>query len=296
MTMFLLIPLVIGCDNETGTDLPADAPVPVRIAGVSIGAQIQTRATTTTIIGGNIGVFRVATNGYSAQYNSKYTYSGGWKSDNAINVGGADATLCAYYPYGAVNFTNSTICTITAQNYTSDRDLCYATTGGANVCNKTPNVNFAMKRGYARLKLSVTRGNYVGNCRITNVKIKSGTAFCTSRTLDISNGTYGGSTTSGEWTYNPNLSIQGDATNTACDVLVPPQSVSDGLTITLTIDGVDRAVTIPAASFGSSLFDGQLYTIGLRITDTTITLTGSIGITDMETNNTVITNNTPTEV
>lgn len=278
MSIALLASLVAGCDNGADADLPADTLVPVKIADASISAEVQTRA---TISSGSMGVFRTSANGYTAQYNSQYTYNSGWKPNTTVYVGGANATLCAYYPYNAVTFTaNSTTCTLTAQKYDAAKDLCYAKTGGAAVCNKTPNATFAMTRAYSRLKLSIKRHatNYVGNCNITNVNIKhsTGTNFFVNRTLDISAGTNGGSATAGGWTYALNTgNMAANATNTAYDVLVPPQPVSGGLTITLTIDGVNRVVTVPAAQFSNNLNAGQQYTISLIITDAEIVLPAS---------------------
>ena len=219
MSIALLASLVAGCDNGADADLPADTLVPVKIADASISAEVQTRA---TISSGSMGVFRTSANGYTAQYNSQYTYNSGWKPNTTVYVGGANATLCAYYPYNAVTFTaNSTTCTLTAQKYDAAKDLCYAKTGGAAVCNKTPNATFAMTRAYSRLKLSIKRHatNYVGNCNITNVNIKhsTGTNFFVSRTLDISTGTNGGSATAGGWTYALNTgNMPANATNTMC--------------------------------------------------------------------------------
>ena len=59
-------------------------------------------------------------------------------------------------------------CTLTAQKYDAAKDLCYAKTGGAAVCNKTPNATFAMTRAYSRLKLSIKRhAAYPQKCRMT---------------------------------------------------------------------------------------------------------------------------------
>ena len=66
-----------------------------------------------------------------------------------------------------------------------------------------------------------------------------------------------------------------DVVTTYEAVLVPPQPVSGGLTITLTIDGVNRAVTVPAAQFSNNLTAGKQYTISLIITDAEIMLPAS---------------------
>lgn len=285
MSIVLLASSVAGCGNDADADLPADTLVPVKIADAGISAEVQTRAT--AILSGSMGVFRTTANGYTAQYNSQYTYNSGWKPNTTVYVGGANATLHAYYPYNAATFTaNSTTCTLTAQKYDAAKDLCYAKTGGVAVCNKTPNATFAMTRAYSRLKLSIKRHatNYVGNCNITNVNIKhsTGNNFFVSRTLDISTGTNGGSATAGGWTYALNTgNMAANATNTAYDMLVPPQPVSGGLTITLTIDGVNRAITVPATQFSNNLNAGQQYTISLIITDAEIVLpTSAVTVND----------------
>ena len=270
--------LLAGCSAERdGDSFGGEREVPVSVTTSLDSDFLQSRA---DVSAGSIGVFLSSAGGYKPQYNVEYSYSGGWKAAAPVYVGVPNATLHAYYPYNAVTFTaNSTTCTLTAQKYDAAKDLCYAKTGGAAVCNKTPNATFAMTRVYSRLKLSIKRlAAYVGNCNLTNVNIKhsTGTNFFVSRTLDISSGTNGGSATAGGWTYALNTgNMAANATNTAYDVLVPPQPVSGGLTITLTIDGVNRAITVPAAQFSNNLNAGQQYTISLIITDAEIVLPAS---------------------
>lgn len=286
--------LLAGCGSGEDKDFyPADAQMPVTIKTSLDADIIQTRA---NVSSGSMSVFLSNANGYKPQYNVQYTYTGGWKASAPVYVGIPNATLHACYPYNAATFAaNSTTCTLTAQKYDAAKDLCYAKTGGAAVCNKTPNATFAMTRAYSRLKLSIKRhAAYVGNCNITNVNIKhsTGTNFFVNRTLDISSGTNGGSATAGGWTYALNTgNMAVNATNTAYDVLVPPQPVSGGLTITLTIDGVNRAVTVPAAQFSNNLNVGQQYTISLIITDAEIVLPASAvtvndwsGVSNQDTN------------
>ena len=295
VTVVLLAVLAAGCGNEKDTELPADALVPVEIAGAGISAEVQTRATITS---GSIGVFRTGAN-YTQQY-EKYTYNNGWTpSANTIYVGGADATVCAYYPYDDAANRSGTAFTLGVQGWSAAKDLSYAYTTG--VSNKQPYVSFAMKRAYARLKLSITRkANYVGNCNITNVNVKSGSGnnFMTLRTLDIANGNLWGEVYQPDgWTYAVNLGdIASGATNTVYDVLVPPQPVKGGLTITLPIDGVNRYVTVPGGAYGDYFSAGWQYSISLTITDVAVTINGNINIVDMVTDNTVIQNDTPTEI
>lgn len=282
---FFALPALLlgGCDKDSGPDFTDGSPVVIEIAGASLEGIISSRATT-PISSGSIGVFRTTANAYTAQYNAKYTYkNGAWTADpNPVYVGGDNATLCACYPHGAATFdTNSFVCTLTAQKWTADKDLCYATTGGPAVCNHTPEVSFTLTHAYSRIKLNIQRdaAHFTGNCKITNVNLKNSTGnnFFSSRTLDISKGTYGGSATPAGWNYNPNITAiaAGATNNTAYDVLVPPQSVNGGLTITLKADGKDRAVTVPAGKFTSNeLAAGQQYVIYLLMTDTSIVVSG----------------------
>lgn len=287
--------LLAGCGSGEDKDFyPADAQMPVTIETSLDADIIQTRA---NVSSGSMSVFLSNANGYKPQYNVQYTYTGGWKALAPVYVGIPNATLHACYPYNVITFAaNSTTCTLTAQKYDAAKELYYAKASSSTVNNKTPNATFAMTRAYSRIQLSIKRHatNYVGNCNITNVNIKhsTGTNFFVNRTLDISSGTNGGSATAGGWTYTLNTgNMAANATNTAYDVLVPPQPVSGGLTITLTIDGVNRAITVPAAQFSNNLTAGQQYTISLIITDAEIVLPASAvtvndwsGVSNQDTN------------
>lgn len=272
--------LLSGCSAERdGDSFGGEREVPVSVTTSLDSDFLQSRA---DVSAGSIGVFLSSAGGYKPQYNVEYSYSGGWKAAAPVYVGAPNATLHAYYPYSASAFAaNSTTCTLTAQKYDAAKELYYAKASSSTINNKTPNATFAMTRAYSRLKLSIQRHatDYLsGNCNITNVNIKhsSGNNFFVSRTLDISTGANGGSATAGGWTYALNTgNMAANATNTAYDVLVPPQPVSGGLTITLTIDGVNRAVTVPAAQFSNNLNAGQQYTISLIITDVEIVLPAS---------------------
>ena len=287
--------LCTSCSEDTAVEWSYGESVPLGIEELRLEGTSDTRAggTPVTTNGTTIAVFLTNTGGYTPMYNKTYTYSGGsWSSTDDIYVDKRSGkALGVYDPNGLVSFgTNSTATTtyLEAQAYDENKLWYYDNTNGTGVNSSTPAV-FSMKCAYARLMLSIKRHatNYVsGNCNITDVNIKhsSGNNFFTSSTLDISTGTYGGSATADGWTYTLNTGdITAGATNTSYDVLVPPQPVSDGLTITLTIDNVNRAVTVPAAKFSNNLSAGAQYTIELVITDTTITMSGSVKINDFAT-------------
>lgn len=298
--------LLMGCSNDSAMDTPEYTQmVPVGIRQVSVSGSAAVTRANTTIKEGQIGVFRTTAGGYPAQNNVPYSYdaaSSGWSAttaDNAILVDHRNATLMAYYPYQKE--ADGSKVTLTSQVYAANQDLCYGTsTGIINNANPGAGVFKDMEHAYSRITLSIQRhatSYFTGVCAITSIHFTSGSSFFKTRTLDISNKTYGGNATDIGWSYNPSITSLVPGASKDCDVLVPPQPVASGLTITLTIDGINRAVTVPAAQFTSNaLSAGQQYTITLTIMDTTVILDGNVTITDYGTDGTVIKNDTPKEV
>lgn len=295
-----------SCDRSFGTDTDWGDPVPLSIQDLHLDSELATRVAPGIVNtdGATITVFLTNAGGYTPQYNKTYTCSGGkWSSTDPVYVDKRTGKAVAVYdPNSLVNFgTNSSVTTNTlqAQAYDEAKLWYFDDTNGVGVNNTTPTATFKMKAAYSWIVLSIERHaiNYVaGNCAITNVNLKSGTTFYSNNSIDISTAVLQGSATTGGWSYNPHItSIAAGATDTSCNVLVPPQAIASGLTITLTIDGADRAITIPAASFSSNLNAGQQYTIELMITDTAISLNGNVSITDKVTDNSTITNNNPIE-
>lgn len=302
VTGILSLSTLAGCESEVETGgSEKNGEVPLRVTGSSVDAEILTRGVVST---GSMGVFRTAANGYSARYNVEYFYgSSGWgPKDNAntIYLDQRQATLCAYYPLGSVPVAgNSFTATLTAQTYHPDKDMQYAQTGGTDITNWNPNAVFDMKHAYARLKLSIIRhAHYVGACTVTNVNVRHDGGFDMSRTVDISTGVFGKPTSSGTgWSYPINQTISpSNPTNEAYDMLVPPQTVTGNFTVTLTVDGMDRRVAIPASAFGESMDSGKLYAARLIVKDVSIDIQGSINITDYQTDGTVIKNDTPVDI
>ena len=297
-SMALMIAIVMsGCGNDMPGSQRGDGMVAVGVSDVlSAGTDIAISRASSSIItdGAKMGVFRMAGSGYDAQDNVEFTYSsstGKWaNTSDPILVGIQATALCAYYPFNSATF-NGTTASLKAQKYEPGKDLSYAINSETPVNNANPDATFAMKHAYARIKMSISRhSNYTGNCVVSTVNIKDGTDFFVDRTLDIKTDSYGGSATNGGWTYELNTgNIGAGETNSAYDVLVPPQPVNSGLTITLNIDGADRPVTVPALSFSSNLNAGSQYSISLVITDTEVNLNGKVDVADWDTDNTSIT-------
>lgn len=287
--------LLCGCGNELaapGADEYGNELVPVQVSAVALSADVdgvdassapQTRATTTiNANGARMGVFRVAdtTKGYTAQNNVEYTYStatNSWSNGSSpILVGGLAPHLCAYYPYGAVNFAvDATTATLTAQKYDATKDLCYAGNATGEVTNKAPSASFAMTHAYSKVTLNITRdATYsaaMGSCKINQVGFKpvAGTLSAVT-SLDISKEMSAQTASAGSGLlYNTD---SGDAIYSgisvgatgSIDLLIPPTTVSAEMLLTVTVDDDARAVSIPSASLGT-LAAGKHYAIQAKI-------------------------------
>ena len=301
-----VVMMLCGCSNENIIQ-PDLTSVPLSVGSLRLNAAPVTRAggTLVTTNGAAIGLFLTNVGGYTPVYNKTYTYTDGkWGNAAPVCVDNrAGKVLAVYDPNGLVTFAaNSTLTinTLQAQPYSDDKIWYYDNTTGASVSNANSTVAFQMTPAYSRLKLSIRRhaSNYVGDCAITDMKLQTTSNLYTNYTLDISSAALQGSADTKEWSYNPGItSIATGATNTDCDVLFPPQSLSGELTITLTIDGMNRSVTVPADKFGGKLNAGQQYTIELLITESaTIIFNGNINTDGYVTDATDIKNNTPTEI
>lgn len=297
-SMALMIAIAVsGCNGDMLEMQSGDGMVPVEVNNVlSVNADItESRAASpVTSNGAKMGVFRIGDTKYTAQDNVEYTYSSSttkWTSTAPINVGVQATNLCAYYPYNSVTFTTGTTATLVASKYEDGKDVSYATSATNTVTNQNPEASFAMKHAYARIKLAIKRSetNFHGNCNISTVNLRNNTNFFANRTLNIRTNSYGGSAEAGGWTYylNSGNMAPGD-TNNAYDVLVPPQTVSSGLKITLVVDGVERSATIPAASFSSNLNGGLQYSISLLLSDSEVIPNGNVTITEWVTDNSAI--------
>lgn len=297
-SMAVMIAIAVsGCNGDMLEMQSGDGMVPVEVNNVlSVNAnRTESRAALpVTSNGAKMGVFRIGDTKYTAQDNVEYTYSSSttkWTSTAPINVGVQATNLCAYYPYNSITFTTGTTATLVASKYEAGKDVSYATSAASTVTNQNPEATFAMKHAYARIKLAIKRSdtNFHGNCNISTVNLRNNTNFFVNRTLNISTSSYGGSATTGGWTYTLNSgNMAAGSTNNAYDVLVPPQTVSSGLKITLVVDGVERSATIPATSFSSNLNAGSQYSISLLLSDVEVIPKGNVTITEWITDNSKI--------
>lgn len=205
-----------------------------------------------------------------------------WKpASTVIYVGATYARLCAYAPYNSVEFKNSSLKTeasLTMQTYAAEKDMRFAVSGGDEVWKKTPTANFELKRAYARLVLSVVRdATYPNTCKITKAKIEASAGnIITANTVDISTGTEGSGTQTPQYIHTVTTGLKdgfaiGVTDDTSFDWLLPQQTFSGGVVLTLTVDGMDYSVTIPADKL-STFVRGTKYTVSLVVKGGKLTL------------------------
>lgn len=276
----VLVINVVGCTSELSGGSNSSGPGPDDLVPLSVQTNLDatvspgggsTRANVPT--GGSIGVFCTSANGYPPQDNIQYTTSNGssWSSATPIYLDSRTAELWAYYPYGETTLSGSTA-TLTAQAYSATEDLCYAKTGGENVCNKNPDVTFSMEHVYSRVKVNIQRTNkyseFHGPCEITGVRLAcDGDKTYFTRTLDLVTGALDGSLSTAPWidVHIPTIAI--GSTDMTTDLLFPPQNIgSSGASLYITVDGVVCSVIIPQNKFtGNELSSGRMYTISVKV-------------------------------
>ena len=258
-----------------------------------VSASSDDRPSTRGIINDNtyaLGVFRTTANTYAPLYNVKHIYSGGeWGADDVIKVDYRNASFFAYYPYHTATgnyagLAGGTTLTLQAQLFNAGEDICYGAgeaSGGGPVSVYNPFVEFLnMKHAYARLRLTLTRGekfDKTKKCNIQNITFKSNNAnFYLTRSLDIAStaGATGGSAVAAGYVHNPNVNIA-TGKSVTYEYMFPPQPLAGSkLTILVTVDGVTRSCDI--STLGSSLDSGKYYGVSLTFTDVGIILSSAV--------------------
>lgn len=279
----LLLGLLCSCSQESSPqdELPLSENVPI-----TVHATLPTAATRASVSEemktGSLGIFRQAVNGYTALYNVKYekaSESAPWSSASAIYVGAQFADLCAYAPYNSVTFApNSTIATLEAQEYKAEKDMRYATTGGNEIWKLTPQVDFTLIRSYSRLTLAITRlTSYPSStrykCAVTKVVVEAGLAgnkVIIKKSRDIATNAETIVTEADNYTFTVTTGLKtsgiaaGATDSSGVDMLLPPQTLVGGVKLTLTVDGVDYAITVSADRL-STLSAGNHYTVNIDV-------------------------------
>ena len=285
--------LFFSCGKEEEGPIPTDRQVPIGVMEASLSTRVSTRGVINTDIY-KLGIFRTNANGYPPQYDAPYSYkAAGWTASTEILV-----------DHRSVSFAdNTTKAILVARIYDAAKDMCYGTAtsadGSGMINNDHKGVRFIdMKHAYARLKLTFVRGTNVMSgrkCKIENIVLKNNsTNFYLQRQVDITTGTITEGTPAAEgYVHNPNVEIASG--NQVYEYLLPPQPLTDNkLTISVTVDGEVRTVTVTA--FGGTLNAGGYYHVTLTINDVQIVPSANVTDNGYAADNTTIQNNTPSVV
>ena len=278
--------LFFSCGKEEEGPIPTDRQVPIGVMEASLSTRVSTRGVINTDIY-KLGIFRTNANGYPPQYDAPYSYkAAGWTASTEILVDHRSASLYAYYPYQSVSFAdNTTKAILVARIYDAAKDMCYGSAtsadGSGMINNDHKGVRFIdMKHAYARLRLTLTRGekfDKTKKCNIQNITFKSNNAnFYLTRSLDIAStaGATGGSAVAAGYVHNPNVNIA-TGKSVTYEYMFPPQPLAGSkLTILVTVDGVTRSCDI--STLGSSLDSGKYYGVSLTFTDVGIILSSAV--------------------
>lgn len=297
----LALPAFPGCspDNGASESLPApDEMVPVVIAQASLGAEVTSRGTITTS-GARLGVIRMAENTYPEQYGTVYTYDGtAWTSTSSpIKVDNRAATLYGYYPYADpsgdyAGLKAGTTFILKAQPYDAAKDICYQRV--EDVTNTNPIARFTnMQHAYSQIAVKLTRPDpgFGGSCVISRVSV----TVPASATFDMVTSETSGMQSITTVQYDPTttVDIAAGSSDSASSFLVPPHTVGEaGIVVSISVNGAESSATVPANLF-PAMVSGTQYTISLTLTDTGVTLSGSVTITDMVDDETRIQNDSP---
>ena len=279
--------LFFSCGKEEEGSIPTDRQVPIGVMEASLSTRVSTRGVINTD-DYKLGIFRTDAQGYPPQYDAPYSYDGvaGWTATTEILVDHRSASLYAYYPYQSVSFAdNTTKAILVARIYDAAKDMCYGSAtsadGSGMINNDHKGVRFIdMKHAYARLRLTLTRGekfDKTKKCNIQNITFKSNNAnFYLTRSLDIAStaGATGGSAVAAGYVHNPNVNIA-TGKSVTYEYMFPPQPLAGSkLTILVTVDGVTRSCDI--STLGSSLDSGKYYGVSLTFTDVGIILSSAV--------------------
>ncbi|RHB33365.1 fimbrillin family protein [Bacteroides nordii] len=286
--------LLAGCSEEAS--VPGGNSVqernPLTVQSASLNTDVQTRAATTPVTSGSIGLFLANNTSYPDAYvpvdNNQYSHGTPWTSSNPIYLGGETADVCAYYPYSA-DRNNSKAFTLKTQTYNAPADLCYSENIAMNGAKATADgagtigckVSFTLKRAYSKVAFEFYRKNYPGTCEMTHIQLKN---CITDNTLDITSGTYGTVATTGDLDYDVKITVpEDDGTSPtpsittsdddadAKNLLVIPGDIPGadltGVTIVLTVDGKTMTTKIPRATLGKFVA-GKVYTFKMSVNGT----------------------------
>lgn len=269
--------LLAACTDDA---LPAgETPagrVALQVQSVSVvrGDQPSTRAVTATAYptSGSVGFFvkADAAKGYTACHNRKGVYNTGrsrWQPvPDSIWLFGQDAELAVYAPYDAAQPVDGTL-NLTAALRLSDgsKDLwCKRFTAN----NRTAAPTLTLEHLYSRLRIEVKRSaSYGAEASLTALALAGNEVYASAvyKPFEASPYTYG--TKDLNVKFATPLALTSATPTATVDLLLIPAALTDGITLTFTVNGRKMRLAVTKETFaGSRLEAGKQYnaTLGLK--------------------------------
>lgn len=275
VTAVLLGTGFLSCDrNNAGEEyqMALTEELPMAISQVTLPDKPATRAALDQTK--HIGFYRSNENGYTAFNNKEGQYSSGkWiPVSGTVNLGQSTAKLAVYYPYDAA--AGATI-PLSVAVYDGDESifLCAKRFDATNQSvYKTNSISLVLDHVYARLKITLARGNnYSANAKPnwTTLKVQN-TAMRSNGTYNPLTDTYPG--TSGNNYYEVTAmtgKVLGE--NPIMDLRLIPCTLGGGtLDITITVGG--KLMSVSPAIPDGALQRGKQYNLTITVDPTGLTM------------------------
>ena len=272
--------LLVACTTENAPGIDPVVPptvdrVPLVVESARVNAEASTRATT-PLNTGSIGIYLWGA-GYTAQLNRQYTYSGSsWVPNSAaatIYLGGAAASVSAYYPYNQ-SFTSSTVDISSKIMNSTDDDLLFSPPRTVSAAPLQKTTSFLMDHVYGKLSFVFQRNNYSGSCLVSKIEVKNlkkNTEADFRYDSPVSPLT-GDAGTTLSMACNTTVSSSGTTAESKSFLLLPCTPALTGMEIELIVDGKVMSVIVSTASYKPTKNEHK--TITLTISSSALIVTG----------------------
>lgn len=264
---------LMGCSEDSESYEGQDSKLTISVNTAEMAKTKALIEETTLPEGSKIGISLKNLDGGNydnEQYNNiEWTASGTgasqtWASISDVLLSATIGKVYAYYPYSS-NVTSIDAVPVTAS---SQVDYMYAKPT-AGICYGENVVRLTMNHALAAIRLSIKKGDYIGECNVTSVSVKGNTA-ATDAMLNAETGKL--SNVTGK---NKAISLSQSFTansNTAqnMDVIVVPSGESSKLTFTITVDNKEYECTEAPIT----LQKGYIYCYTLTVNDSNLSVSG----------------------
>ena len=260
-----LLPLVgfylsiASCTAPEETGIPSSRPVALGIGSVGIPEQPSSRAAVTS---GSIGIYVVASSYYSLIENREGTYNAGtgkWTPASSIWLNDKDATMVVVWPRQATSSFS-----LTAKEWTAGEDIF---AGGRTDVNNQNGDNLIfnnLKPVCTRLKITLSKkSTYTGPGEWTKLVLSGANLYQRGTYNPLPDNVTAQSGAGYTQAFASPKSIDGGTIDLR---LLPVASLTQDLTVAMTVDGKEMSVTVPKEKFnGTKMERGVSYTLAIMV-------------------------------